>query len=365
MAMAPRLVRCGRRPVYGCVITLLIWAVLLLTTGITAQAQSTLCAEVKIEVRQELTLERQAFDAHMRINNGLTHISLDNVAVQVNFSDEAGNTVVATGNPNDTSALFYIRVDTMDNITDVSGAGSVAPSTSADIHWLIIPAVGAANANSDGTLYFVGATLSYTIGGEANRTEVTPDYIHVKPMPEMELDYFITREVYGDDPFTSAVEPSEPFTLGLRVKNNGNGPARSLQIDSAQPRIVENRQGLLIGFVIEGSEVNGQPAAESLRVNLGDVAPAGAGVARWWMTCSLSGHFVGFSATLSHSDYLGGQLTSLIRQANTHFLVRDVLVTCPAGTRSGTFWPNRAADWRYLRPTDRTPWSRIKAALPP
>ncbi len=27
------------------------------------------CARVKLEIRQELTLERQAFDAHMRIGN--------------------------------------------------------------------------------------------------------------------------------------------------------------------------------------------------------------------------------------------------------------------------------------------------------
>jgi hypothetical protein len=33
------------------------------------QAQETVCARVKIEIKQELTLERQAFDAEMRINN--------------------------------------------------------------------------------------------------------------------------------------------------------------------------------------------------------------------------------------------------------------------------------------------------------
>ena len=33
-----------------------------------AQAQETTCARVKIEIKQQLTLERQAFDAEMRIN---------------------------------------------------------------------------------------------------------------------------------------------------------------------------------------------------------------------------------------------------------------------------------------------------------
>jgi len=32
-------------------------------------ADDSVCARVKLEIRQELTLERQAFDAHMRIGN--------------------------------------------------------------------------------------------------------------------------------------------------------------------------------------------------------------------------------------------------------------------------------------------------------
>ena len=32
-------------------------------------AQDTVCARVKIEIKQKLTLERQAFDAEMKINN--------------------------------------------------------------------------------------------------------------------------------------------------------------------------------------------------------------------------------------------------------------------------------------------------------
>jgi len=48
------------------------------------------CARVKLEIRQELTLERQAFDAHMRIGNGFSHITLEDVDVDVKFTDEAG-----------------------------------------------------------------------------------------------------------------------------------------------------------------------------------------------------------------------------------------------------------------------------------
>jgi hypothetical protein len=71
-----------------------------------ASAEDSICARVKIEIDQKLTLERQAFDAHMKINNGLSNISLENVGVAVTFADADGNAVRATSNPSDTSALF-------------------------------------------------------------------------------------------------------------------------------------------------------------------------------------------------------------------------------------------------------------------
>ena len=77
--------------------------------------------------------------------------------------------------------------------------------------------------------------------------------------------------VFADDPFTLPIEPPVPFTLGVRVSNTGEGIARSLKIESAQPQIVENLQGLLINFKIIGSTVQGQPATPSLLIDFGDI----------------------------------------------------------------------------------------------
>jgi hypothetical protein len=282
-----------------------LWACTILCLPIfssSAQAAGSVCAEVKLEISQELTLERQAFDAHMRITNGLTNISLQDVNIEVRFTDAEGNTVAASYDPNDTNALFFIRLDTMDNITDVTGNGTVDPVTAADIHWLIIPAQGAANENPNGTLYYVGATLTYTIGGEEHVTEVTPDYILVKPMPNLVLDYFLPVDVYGDDAFTPEIEPPVPFYLGVRAKNTGFGTARNLKINSCQPKITDNQQGLLIGFEITACEVNGQAATKTLLASFGDIAPTKSALARWTMLCTLSGQFVEFKADWSHSD---------------------------------------------------------------
>ena len=90
-----------------CLYSLLLICVSLFPVASLA-ADDSVCARVKIEIRQEMTLERQAFDAHMRINNGFTHITLENVDIDVRFSDEDGNSVFATSDPNNTDALFFI-----------------------------------------------------------------------------------------------------------------------------------------------------------------------------------------------------------------------------------------------------------------
>ena len=105
-----------------------------------ALAQDSICARVKIEILQELTLEREAFEARMTINNGVTGMPIDNIGVDVNFADKDRQPVRASSNPNDTSALFFIRLQ-----DGYSIPSSIAGGTSGTIKWLIIPAPGAAS----------------------------------------------------------------------------------------------------------------------------------------------------------------------------------------------------------------------------
>ena len=293
-----------------------------------AQAADSVCATVKIEIQQTLTLERQAFDATMKIHNGFAELPLEGVSIDVNFTDEQERGVTATANPNNTNALFFIRVDSLSNI-DAATNGTIAGGASAEIHWLIIPALGASGTNAAGRNYNVGATLRYRLHGEDQVVDVTPDFIQVKPMPKLTLDYFLPEQVYGDDPFTEAVEAPIPYSLGLRILNSGYGPASSVKMESAQPRIVQNELGLLIGFSLLGTEVNGMVKAGSLLADFGTIGAGKVGLARWTMQTTLMGEFTEFGAEISHSDELGGQLTSLIQAVRTHTLVRDVWVDMP------------------------------------
>ncbi|MDR1529857.1 MAG: DUF11 domain-containing protein [Burkholderiales bacterium] len=294
-----------------------------------AFAQDALCAEVKIEIKQKLSLERQAFDAHMRITNGLDTLAIENVKATLHFEDAKGNVVTATSDPNNTTAEFFARVDSLANIGNIEGTGRVAAKTVADIHWLIIPAQGTGGVEPDGKLYYVGATLDYILNGEESSVDVTPDYIVVKPQPLLDLDYFLAGEVYADDAFTPEIEPPIPFTLGVRMKNVGGGAANKVSIESAQPKIVENKQGLLIDFKIIDSYVSDQPAGKTLLIDFGDIASNTAKVGRWNMITTLSGKFVEIDASYTHADSLGGALTSLIRNINSYLLVHDVKVDLP------------------------------------
>ena len=291
--------------------------------AIAVAADESLCVRVRIEIEQELTLERQGFEARMNVKNGGA-AALENISVAVNFTDENRQPVVATSDPNNTTAKFFIRLT-----SSASLPTQIAGGAEEKLRWLIIPAPGAAAGSVTGKLYYVGATLTYKTSGLDTTVDVSPDSITVKPMPELTLDYFLPNQVYGDDPFTPQIEAAIPFSLGVRIKNGGFGIAHNLKIDSGQPKIIDNQQGLLINFHIEGSEVNGQAATASLLANFGDLQPGRSGVGRWIMTSSLYGKFVEFTATFSHADELGGTLTSLITAVNTHLLVHDILVDLP------------------------------------
>lgn len=305
---------------------LIVWLIIIGTNARFSFSETSICTKVKMEIDQELTLERQAFRANMGINNGMPNTTIENISIAVSIENSNKEDVqlswVSGDNPN---ALFSIRRESAENISFVNELGTIQPETSADIYWLIIPSVSAANGNINGETYYVGATLTYTINEEQTITEVQPDMILVKPLPELTLDYFLPEDVLADDAFTPEIEPSMPFSFGLMVSNNGAAIASNVKIESATPKIIENAQQTVASFVIDGSEVNGLTSSGSMLVNFGNISPGQTSTARWFMHTAVSGKFTSFNASYTHSDELGGSLTSLIDSADTHTLIHDVL----------------------------------------
>lgn len=308
----------GKRSIISAIVLFPVLLVLLACSA--AWSAEPVCARVKIEILQELAFERLAFDARLIVTNSTPDQNLENMSVNVQITDESGA---------DMKEKFFIKVVSLDKINAVDGTGSIPPQVAAEVHWMIIPSPGAGGTLQIGRRYFVGGEVNFTVGGTLQTMTLMPAMITVKPQPELILDYFLPREVWADDPFTGTVEAPVPFHLGVRVDNNGFGAATNLTINSGQPKIVENKQGLLIDFRLLGSAVNDKAVTPTLNLNIGTIAPQTCATGRWDMITTLSGRFVDFNASFTHASELGGSLTSLIKEVKTHFLVHEVLVDTP------------------------------------
>jgi len=216
---------------------------------------------------------------------------------------------------------FGITNPILSGLTAVDGTGEINGGGSGSAAWTLIPSRLA--AADQPTTYTVSGELSYTENGEQVTIPMREEPIEVRPQAELELDYYLQRNVYGDDPFDE-VEPSEPFALGLMVTNNGAGDAQNLSITSAQPEIIENEKGLLIDFEIIGSNVNCSDIDPSLTVDFGDVSGGDREVATWFMKSSLQGKFIDYEVSFTHLNSLGIEELSLITETRIHELIRVV-----------------------------------------
>lgn len=337
----------------------LIWFCLIMLKW-PALAEDSLCQSVQLEIIQNLTLERQAFEATLRINNGYDDAVLSNVTINLQFSDANNQPVSSSSDTNDV-ALFYVKPPVLTDI-DAIDNGTIQEAKSAIIKWLIIPVPGAANSNSAGTVYNIGARLAYWANGQEQLVDVQPDSINVRPLPSLQLHYFLPGDVYGDDPFTQDIEPPIAFSLGLRIKNIGYGAANQVRIDSGQPQITANSNGLLVAFAILTGDLHGRSTGKSLLLNYGSLAAQESIMGRWVMTASLCGRFTNFSAAISHDDELGGRLTSLIQATNmyTHLHLHDVLVDLPDRDRVRDFL---TSDYVYESDGEDSPVSNLSDSV--
>ena len=272
------------------------------------------CATVRISLSQEAVLTRQAFLAELEIVNQ-TENDLTDIAINLEIRDGLGNLVEQT--------TFGVTDPFLEGtLTGIDGTGNIAAATSGSATFTIVPSRLAAPTGEE--VYTVSGSLSYNENGNQVAIPLAAEDITVQPQAELELDYFLQRNVFSDDPFTDEVEVSVPYALGLLVNNVGAGDAMNLSITSAQPEIIENEKGLLIDFEIIGTEVNGEPAQPTLTVDFGDVAAGEAETGVWLMQSSLQGKFVDYEVSFTHENSLGFEELSLITETRIHELVQVV-----------------------------------------
>ncbi len=285
---------------------------------VTQDEEEGTCAEVRLQIEQRLTLTRTAFTAALEVNNMLPS-KIEDVFVTFSITDTAGNIA---------NNLFAVGQPNLVGLTAVDGTGEIQGNATGKVSWLIIPRSTA--APTEATDYYVGGILTYTQDGQGVQVPLQPAQITVLPDPRLGLNYFWQHEVYSDDPFTEAIEPAEPFSLGLIIDNHGYGTARDIKITSSQPQIIENSRGLLIEFKIIGTQVGSQPVSPSLTVDLGNLGPQSTAVAQWLMTSSLMGTFKDYSARYESINPLGDPSLCLLDYVNIHELIKVVRADIPA-----------------------------------
>ena len=264
------------------------------TTPTQIRYVETVRERVKLSISQKATLERDAFAASLELTNKLADKSIESVNVDLNIKDKDGL---------DASNKFFVNQTFLNNINSLDGTGLINPSGIATADWLLIPKSGAGGTTPTGKDYTVQAFIDYTVDGVPFSVNSTEERINVLPQPLLNLTYMIPGEVKADT----------PFNITLNVTNVGYGTARNLKLDSAQPVIYDNKAGLLVSFELIGSGIEGGAKSDSMLINFGDIAPGESKTGYWIMTASLDGEFSEFKGSFSHSNALGGDETSLIR----------------------------------------------------
>ncbi len=216
----------------------IVWVLALsVSKSESAQQYQGLCSYVKIEILQEMTLERIGFLATLEVTNNEGDASITNFSAALTFEKEGAGGVLE-----DASDLFFVQPPKIRGVTGIDGAGIISPGETAIVEWFIIPKLSAGGTTPEGLQYQIGAALAGSIYGleiSQNVFAVLPDTITVKPDPELEITYFQPRDVDGDNPFTlDIVESPIPFTLGvlLIIRKRRDGLAYGEEV---RPVLVE------------------------------------------------------------------------------------------------------------------------------
>ncbi len=304
---------------------------------ITTGNDNSVCCTVSLAIDQTVALTRTAFTGTLTLNNQLSVGPLTDVELDLDVTDAAGDPV---------NGLFFISSPSLSGgLSAVDGTGELPADSSGSVTYTFIPDEDAALTAP--TVYDIGGTLKYVDPqtGVEVVTIVYPTAITVDPQADLVLNYFLQKDVIGEDPSDpQVVVPSEPAVLGVLVTNVGGGTANNLSITTAQPQILRNEQGLVDNFQIIGTQVGAQQETPSLTVDFGNLAPGQTGDADFLLLSSLQGQFEDFSASFSHSDALGGIETSLISSVQTHELIHAGDFNYPGSTGETDYLVNDIPD---------------------
>lgn len=306
------------------------------------ESSSSVCSSITLQFTQKMVMTRQAFRGTLKVFNGNEQEAMKDVKLTLTVTDEKGNIAMKDKfqvNPEKLEG-FNGKLDFTDGWTLDAQKEGVATV-------LFIPTKKAAPTVE--TRYAFGGTLSYVdpfTGLEVTR-DLTPITLTVKPSPNLDLTYFMQRDIKGDDPLTKEVEPSEEAEFSLLINNLGYGDATNVSMSTNQPEIVDNEKGLKVKFELMSSQLNGQEKTlalgGSVSTDFGTIPAHSTSYAQWWIKSSLLGHFTDYDVTATHLTSYDNKDLSLLNDVTIHELIRSIDVTKGDKTLKG-FMTNDIVD---------------------
>lgn len=306
------------------------------------ESSSSVCSSITLQFTQKMVMTRQAFRGTLTVFNGNEQEAMKDVKLTLTVTDEKGNIAMKDKfqvNPEKLEG-FNGKLDFTDGWTLDAQKEGVATV-------LFIPTKKAAPTVE--TRYAFGGTLSYVdpfTGLEVTR-DLTPITLTVKPSPNLDLTYFMQRDIKGDDPLTKEVEPSEEAEFSLLINNLGYGDATNVRMSTNQPEIVDNEKGLKVKFELMSSQLNGQEKTLALGgsvfTDFGNIPAHSTSYAQWWIKSSLLGHFTDYDVTATHLTSYDNKDLSLLNDVTIHELIRSIDVTKGDKTLKG-FMTNDIVD---------------------
>ncbi len=277
--------------------------------------KKSVCASVKLQMSQTMSMTREAFDGTLTVYNGQESLDMDSFRVVLDIRDENGNPA------ND---LFQINTQSLSGISSIDGTESIESGDEATAVFRFIPERGAAPKSP--VNYSFGGKIIYIEAGDTITINIEPVTLTVNPSPDLQIDYFMQRNVLGDDALTlDRVEPTVPAALGVIINNQGYGVAKNVKLESAKPEIVDNEKGLLIDFDFIGASLNGKDCNLGYEnINFGNIDAQSAKTGLWWLTSSLLGHFTKYEANVVHANSYGNADLSLVNGVAIHELIKTV-----------------------------------------
>lgn len=306
------------------------------------ESSSSVCSSITLQFTQKMVMTRQAFRGTLTVFNGNEQEAMKEAKLTLTVTDEKGNIAM--------SDKFQVNLE---NLEGFAGNKNFTDGWTLDAQKegvatvLFIPTKKAAPTVE--TRYAFGGTLSYVdpfTGLEVTR-DLTPITLTVKPSPNLDLTYFMQRDIKGDDPLTKEVEPSEEAEFSLLINNLGYGDATNVRMSTNQPEIVDNEKGLKVKFELMSSQLNGQEKTlalgGSVSTDFGTIPAHSTSYAQWWIKSSLLGHFTDYDVTATHLTSYGNKDLSLLNDVTIHELIRSIDVTKGDKTLKG-FMTNDIVD---------------------